>query len=392
MQSLSIVSVYNRYLNRGGEDEVFESEAKLLSQFGCSVRLVTEQTEAPNNICEKVGLAVECAWSSKWHKRFKALLKQARPDVVHVHNVFPVMSPSIYYACREANIPVVQTLHNYRLVCPAATFYRDGQVCEDCVEHGLGRSVVHGCYQQSRSGTAAIALMLQLHRKMNTWTQTIDRYIALTDFAREKFVAAGLPDDKFRVKPNFIDPDPGQSGCTREYAIFVGRLVHWKGIRTILSAWKSLPIPLTIVGDGPLQSDVADAITQGLLSAVSYRGRLPREETIAAMKRARFLVFPSQWYEGFPMTIVEAFACSVPVICAGLGSMKEIVADGRTGLHFEAGNAEDLAAKVRWAWAHPKEMEVMGRQARAEYEAKYTAKRNGEMLIDIYRDAIAARA
>jgi glycosyltransferase involved in cell wall biosynthesis len=256
MQSLSIVSVYNRYLNRGGEDEAFESEGKLLSQYGCDVRLVTEQTQAPKNICEKFELAVECVWSSKWHKQFKALLNQSRPDVVHVHNVFPVISPSVYYACQEANIPVVQTLHNYRLLCPAATFYRNGRVCEDCVEHGLGRSVVHGCYQESRGGTSAIALMLQIHRKMNTWTEKIDRYIALTEFARDKFVTSGLPAEKLRVKPNFIDPDPGESSLTREYAIFVGRLVDWKGIGTVLAAWKYLPVPLVIVGDGPLQPEV----------------------------------------------------------------------------------------------------------------------------------------
>jgi glycosyltransferase involved in cell wall biosynthesis len=392
MQSLSVVSVYNRYLNRGGEDEVFESEGKLLIQNGCDVRLVTEQTEAPKNVCQKVGLAIECVWSRKWHKQFEALLRRSRPDVVHVHNVFPVISPSVYYACQEANVPVVQTLHNYRLLCPASTFYRDGHICEDCVEHSLWRGVRHGCYQQSRSGTAAIALMLQVHRKKNTWAQKIDRYIALTEFAREKFVAAGLPAEKFRVKPNFVDPDPGESRNTREYAMFVGRLVPWKGIETLLSAWKSQSIPLVIVGDGPLQSEIETSAARGLLPAVSYRGRMSREKTIAAMKHARFLVFPSEWYEGFPMTIAEAFACSVPVICSGLGSMKEIVADGRTGLHFRSGDAEDLAAKVRWAWMHPEEMEIMGRNARAEYEAKYTANRNYEMLIDIYRDAIASRA
>ena len=393
MQSLRVVSVYNGYLNRGGEDEVFESEGKLLTEHGCDVRLVTTQTQAPKNTCQKIELAIDCVWSRHWHKNFRSLLKRDRPDIVHVHNVFPVMSPAVYYACQEADVPVVQTLHNYRLLCPASTFYRDGRVCEECVQHTLWQGVKHGCYQGSRIGTGAIAVMLQVHRDKSTWTQKIDRYIALSEFARNKFIEGGLPAEKVRVKPNFVDPDPGEASRTREYATFVGRLVSWKGTGTLLSAWKSFcgSIPLVIVGDGPDRVEIEAQVSQGLLPAVTYMGRLPRERTLATMKRARFLVFPSEWYEGFPMTIAEAFACSVPVICSSLGSMQEIVTDGRTGLHFRAGDAEDLAAKIRWAWNHPEEMEIMGRQARAEYEAKYTARCNYEMLIDIYHDAIASR-
>lgn len=253
---------------------------------------------------------------------------------------------------------------------------------------------MHGCYQGSRVGTAAVVAMLQVHRNKSTWTQRIDRYIALSEFARRKFVESGLPAEKVRVKPNFVDPDPGDPCRAREYAIFVGRLVSWKGTGTLLAAWKSAcaSIPLIIVGDGPDRSEIEAQTSQGLLPAVTYKGRLPREETIATIKGARFLVFPSEWYEGFPMTIAEAFACSVPVLCPSLGSMQEIVTDGWTGLHFRAGDPQDLAAKVAWAWNHPEEMEIMGRQARAAYEAKYTARCNYEMLIDIYQEAIAAHA
>jgi glycosyltransferase involved in cell wall biosynthesis len=234
--------------------------------------------------------------------------------------------------------------------------------------------------------------MLKVHRKKSTWTQQVDAYIALTEFARKKFVDGGLPAAKIRVKPNFIDPDPKGVSSTQEYAMFVGRLVPWKGIRTLLLAWKSLSesIPLIIVGDGPLRREIETRVSQELPPVVSFTGRLPRAETIAAMRRARFLIFPSEWYEGFPMSIIEAFACSVPVICSKLGSMEEIVNDGQTGLHFRAGDSQDLASKVQWAWKHPEEMKAIGVRARAEYEAKYTASRNYEMLIDIYRTAISA--
>jgi glycosyltransferase involved in cell wall biosynthesis len=391
---MRIVSVYNRYLNRGGEDEVFESEAKLLTERGCDVHLVTEQTQVPRNISHQIKMAIDCVWSSSWYEKFHQVLERIRPDIVHVHNVFPVMSPAVYYACQRVGVPVVQTLHNYRLLCPASTFYRNDKVCEECVNHSLWRGVQHGCFQDSRVKTAVIAAMLQVHRNKNTWQQKIDRYIALSEFARSKFVDSGLPAEKIRVKPNFIDLDPGQPSQKREYAIFVGRLVNWKGTATLVSAWKSLcgSIPLMIVGDGPDLPQIETSIAQGILPGVVCKGRLTRNETITAIRAARFLVFPSQWYEGFPMTIAEAFACSVPVICSGLGSMQEIVSDGRTGLHFRAGDSEDLASKVRWAWEHSEEMEIMGQQARAEFEAKYTASRNYEMLIDIYQEAIAAHA
>jgi len=398
MRPLKIISVHNRYLQPGGEDQVFESEARLLKDCGHQVTQVQERTAYPDGIVKKLGVAVDCVWSRKWHRQFREMLQSARPDVVHIHNFFPLISPSVYYACRKEGVPVVQTLHNYRLLCASAEFYRDGKVCEECLHHGLLPGIRYGCYQGSKLGTAALSLMLGTHRRFRTWTNMVDCYIALTEFARRKMIEGGLPADKIRVKPNFVLPDPGSKDTNSrernsEYALFVGRLVQAKGVLSMMKAWELMPhIPLMIAGDGPCREQIETELKAGKLPSVKYLGRLSRPDTLATMKQARFLIFPSEWYEGFPVTIAEGFACGTPVICSRLGSMQEIVTDGLTGLHFQAGDTEDLAKKVQWAWTHPEEMEAMGRLARQEFETKYTAARNIEMLEDIYHSAISSRS
>jgi glycosyltransferase involved in cell wall biosynthesis len=401
MRPLKIISVHNRYVQPGGEDQVFESEARLLKECGHQVTQVQEQTTYPDGVVKKLGVAVDCIWSRRWYHDFRHMLKASRPDVVHIHNFFPLISPSVYYACRREGVPVVQTLHNYRLLCSAAEFYRDGKVCEECLHHGLLRGVRYGCYQGSKMGTAALSLMLGVHRRLRTWNNLVDCYIALTEFARHKMIEGGLPADRIRVKPNFVLPDPGskeigsrEAGSTERsegYALFVGRLVQAKGVLSMMKAWEKMPrhIPLMIAGDGPCREQLESELKNGKLPSVRYLGRLSRPDTLAAMKRARFLIFPSEWYEGFPVTIAESFACGTPVICSRLGSMQEIVTEGLTGLHFQAGDAEDLVKKVMWAWEHPEEMDAMGRLARREFETKYTAARNIEMLEGIYEFAMA---
>jgi len=188
--------VHNRYLLRGGEDQVFESEASLMTQYGWQVTPVIEQNTYPDSVIKKLGVAADCIWSRRWYREFSALLKRDRPDVVHIHNFFPLISPAVYYACRKAGVPLVQTLHNYRLLCPAATLYRDGDVCEECLQHGLIRGVRHGCYQGSKLGTSALALMLQVHRSLRTWAKMVNYYIALTEFSRRKLMDGGLPSSK----------------------------------------------------------------------------------------------------------------------------------------------------------------------------------------------------
>jgi glycosyltransferase involved in cell wall biosynthesis len=389
--SLSVLCVHNRYIQPGGEDQVFESETRLLAENGVRVEKVEEQTTYPDGLVRKIEAAVDCVWSRSWHKKFQTILRETKPDVVHVHNFFSVISPSIYYACKDAGVPVVQTLHNYRLACPAASFYRAGKICEECLDRGPFHAVRYGCYRESKLATAALASMLEVHRVKKTWSELVDCYVALTEFAQQKMIQGGLPAEKIVVKPNFVLPDPGPRAGNGAYALFVGRLVDLKGVGTLIKAWSKMPasIPLVIAGDGPFRPEMEKLIFDLKLTNVDYRGRLSRQDTLATMKGARFLMFPSEWYEGFPVTIAESFACGVPVVCSRLGSMQEIVEDGRTGLHFAPGDAADMAEKVQRAWSHVEETSTMGLAARAEFEAKYSAARNFGMLTDIYERAIA---
>jgi len=393
MRSLKILSIHNRYQQHGGEDVVMQSERQLMVSFGHRVVEYVRNNEEIRNygLRDTVTLGPRTVWAWDSYREVKRRLKTEQPDLAHFHNTLPLISPAAYYACREAGVPVVQTLHNYRLVCPAATFFRHGQVCEECMEHTLWRGVRYGCYRKSRPATAAVALMLALHRWRKTWTQQVDAYIALTQFARRKFVAAGLPAEKIAVKPNFLDPDPGPRNGDGEYALFVGKVQDEKGAGLLVDAWRRLPkkIPLRVIGDGVQRGELEAKVSRQGVSSISFEGHQGRGRVLEAMKGARFLIFPSKWYEGFPVTIVEALACGLPIVGSRLGAIQEIVDEGRTGLHFRPGDSLDLAEKVDWAWAHPERMKEMSRQARAEFEAKYTRERNYELLMEIYERAIA---
>lgn len=385
---MKIVLVHNQYQQGGGEDVVFDQERRNLERAGHEVVAYHRSNWEIDNPSPlgRLALARDTVWSTRTRRDFVQLLDRESPDIVHVHNTFVVISPSIYSACHERGIPVVQTLHNFRLMCPNATFYRDGNICEACSDRGLWSAVRHGCYRGSRTASATVALMLATHRLLGTWRDSIDSFIALTAFSRAKFIAAGFKSDKIFVKPNFIDPDPGPRTMAGDYAVFTGRLSSEKGVMTLLRAWERLPVrcPLQIVGDGPERPQLKAFARERNIPGIAFRGRLTREETLAVVKGARFAIVPSVYYEGFPMVIAEAMACGVPVVCSRLGAMEEIVADGVTGLHFSAGDADDLMRRAEWAWQHPSEMREMGRAARREYENRYTADRNYSLLMEIY--------
>jgi glycosyltransferase involved in cell wall biosynthesis len=393
---MKIVLVHNFYRQAGGEDVVFQGEKRLLERAGHTViPYVRSNMELKNDsLVDSIGIVSRMIWSREARRSFAALLDAERPDLVHVHNTFMVISPSIYGACSERHIPVVMTLHNFRLLCPASSFFRAGAVCEECVHHSLFRSVLHGCYRNSRQASAAVALTLATHRALGTWESLVTRYIALTHFAKQKFVRAGFPAERVAIKPNFADPDPGERTGAGEYALFIGRLDETKGTRVLLDAWKRLPdrYPLHVVGDGPDRQWMEDRVRDWQLSEVTFRGRLSHAEAVEAVKVSRFTVAPSTWFEGFPMCIVESFACGIPVLCSRLGGMSEIVEGDVTGLHFNPSDPEDLAKKVEWAWNHPLELAWMGRMARRKYETDYTAPRNYSLLMEIYDQAVAACA
>jgi glycosyltransferase involved in cell wall biosynthesis len=381
---MRILNIHNRYQIRGGEDECFEAEVNLLRQMGHQVEVYEENNERVATV-GKLRMAANTIWSQEAYQAIRQQLKTQPCDVVHVQNFFPLISPAAYYAAKAEGVPVIQTLHNYRLLCPNALFFRDGKVCEDC----LGKivpypGVLHGCYRENRTATGAVAAMLTVHRLMETWTKMVDLYICLTDFARRKFIEGGIPAQKIVVKPNFVSPDPGVGSGSGSYALFVGRLSVEKGLDTLLAAWEKLggKIPLKIIGDGPLADQVAAAAKR--IPQIEWLGRRPMAEVHALMGEAMFLVFPSKWYETFGRVAIEAFAKGTPVIAANIGAIAEIIEPGRTGLHFQPGNPEDLVVQVERVLANPAEVTQMRRQARAEFEAKYTLELNYQQLINIY--------
>jgi len=394
---MKLLLAHNRYRQWGGEDEVFLRESELLRSGGHEVLEYTPHNSeiAEDGILNKAKIAMRTLWARDSVARLRSLLRDERPDVAHFHNTFPLISPAAYYACQEEGIPVVQSLHNPRLVCPAATLHREGSVCEECVGRVVPwPGVVHACYHNSYLQTAVVAGMLAGHRLLGTWREQVDAYIVFTEFFRQKFVGAGLPREKIFVKPHFLSTDPGMKQKMGDYALFLGRLAPGKGLHTLLEAFAILQnaIPLHIVGDGPLRAELEGQKNRACLSSVSFRGWLPREQTLETMSGARFLIFPSEGLETFGLTIIEAFGTGVPVIASRLGPMMEVLEEGKTGLHFAAGDPNDLASKALWAWTHVKQMEVMGRAARAEYQAKYTAERNYQLLMEIYSRARSSTA
>ncbi len=387
-----VLLVHNHYRQAGGEDRVFAAEGALLSRFG---HQVSQYTASNSDIhgSGSVRLAAQTLWNPGARAGLAGLLRETRPEVVHVHNTFPLLSPSVYYAAKRNGAAVVQSLHNYRLLCPGANLFRDGRVCEECVGSPVPwRGAVHACYRHSRGASAATAAMLAVHRLIGTWTRMVDVFVALTEFARSKFVEAGFPAGRIAVKPNFVDPDPGRGSGSGAYALFVGRLSPEKGVGTLLDAWQRAGsrVSLRIVGDGPLAGEARQRAHR--LPNVAVLGPRAADEVYRLMGDAAFLVVPSWWYEAFPLVLVEAFAKGTPVVASNLGAMAEVVDNGRTGLLFRAGDAEDLAAKVEWMTTHPAEVRRMRDEARAECLAKYTAERIFAALMEIYERAIEGRA
>jgi glycosyltransferase involved in cell wall biosynthesis len=382
-----ILLVHNRYQHVGGEDRVMEAEAELLRSYGHQVFYYNETNDRILQI-GKIQAAVQTIWSHTSYRKLLKLIREERIELCHFHNTFPLISPSAYYAARRAGVPVVQTLHNYRIMCASALLMREGKICEDC----LGRVIawpgaVRRCYRNSYSASAVTAAMISTHRMAGTWTRAVDRYIALTQFARGRFIKGGLPAEKIAVKPNFAYQDPGTGDGGGGYALFVGRLSPEKGLDTILKAWDMLPEapPLRIAGGGPLAPQVKDAAARN--PKVQWLGELPKADIQAQMKGAKFLVCASTWYENFPVIIVEAFSVGLPIIASDIGVLPELIGHERTGLLFRTGDSADLCRKIQWALHHPSEFAGMRIQARSQYESNYTADTNYRALMTIYEDS-----
>jgi glycosyltransferase involved in cell wall biosynthesis len=380
---MKILTIHNKYLNRGGEDESRESEDKLLEANGHQVRQVLfENATIRSRDLIRVGL--ECAWSSPSYRRVQAAIEDWRPDIVDVHNFFPLASPSVWYAARNLGVPVVQTLHNYRLLCPGATFLRDGRVCEDCTRHALPfPGIVHGCYHGSMLQTAAVALMIGLHRALKSTGRAVSLFIVVSEFEKAKFVENGLPESRLFIKPPFV-LDGGSAGQGGEDFLFVGRLSEEKGIDVLLRAMESggdLP-HLNIIGDGPLRPQVELAARQN--PRIRYLGKRSQAEVLEFMANSRCVIVTSTWYETFGRVVAESFSRGTPAIVSKIGALSEIVDHHRTGLLFTPGDSQDLASAMKYVVANPERLLEMRKTARRKFEEKFTATRNLAMLLSAY--------
>jgi glycosyltransferase involved in cell wall biosynthesis len=387
---MKILYIYNLYQQSGGENQWVQSEPDLFKARGHDVVVYRRDNNEIHDFSfwKRASLFWKSAWSRESYEAVRALIRRERPDVAHVYNTLALVTPSVYYACHEEGVPVVQTVYNYRLLCPAANFLRNGRVCEDCVQHSLWRSVAHGCYRDSRLQSAALAWTLQSHRRRDTWNEIVDLYIAPTEFMRCKLIEGGLPAAKIVVKPNYHEPDPGLRVASDGSALYVGRLAPEKGVRTLLAAWQMLDRPprLRVVGDGPLREELEETVARMPLGGgIELLGTRPHHEVIELLKAAAFLILPSEWYEAFPHVILEAFACGAPIVASRIGTLPDVIQDGVNGVLFEPSQAADLAAKVKWIVSHPDDARLIAMSARADYETKYTADRNYERLLGIYR-------
>lgn len=380
---MRILVVHNAYQQRGGEDSVVAAEVALLRRHGHDVVEYLRHNDEIGQL-PSWRVATGTVWAPRAGRDLRDIVRQQPVDVVHCHNTFPLISPSLYWAARREGLPVVQTLHNFRLMCPQAMLLRDARVCEDCVGRLPWRSVVHACYRGSRLQSAAITCMLGTHRALGTYSEKVNAYIALNEFCRQKFIEGGLPASRLFVKPNFVDRPSAPSAGPRGGFLYVGRLSTEKGISVIAGALQQVDdIELRVAGTGPESGRLAG------LRGVTMLGSLAAEQVDGEMLRARALVMPSVWYENYPRTLVEAFACGLPVIASRIGALAELVTHGETGLLFEPGDPEGLAKSLAWARSHPDEMRSMGQKARTHYEHHLGAEQNYALLMDIYARARA---
>ncbi len=386
MSARRVLIVHNRYQIRGGEDAVVEREAAALARAGCTIETLFFSNDDIRGPVDRLRTAFEAPHARRGIARVVEAVRRFRPDVVHAHNTFPLVSPGVFAAVRTEGAATVQTLHNFRLTCAGALLMRDGQPCETCVTGSAYSAVRHGCYRGSRVGTFAVARMIERHRRIGTWTRDVDAFVVLTPFARGRFVAAGLPPERIVVKPNGL-PDPGEpSEAPRNRILFAGRLSREKGVETLKAAAAQLGQGIDVAGEGPLRESLEGA------SGLNLLGTLPGAEVQARMARAGALVVPSLWYEGLPMVVAEAFAAGTPVIASRIGALADLVEDGVTGLLVTPGDPADLARAMARILADPEAARRMGRAARAAYLRDWTEEATTSALLSIYRRACAARA
>jgi glycosyltransferase involved in cell wall biosynthesis len=396
---MHVLVVHNRYASAqpSGENKVVDQEVELLRAAGHRVELFERRSDdiAGRSLPGKVAVPLLVPWNPAVRTELAARLRAERPDVVHVHNVFPLLSPAVLAACADAGVPAVATLHNYTQVCPPGTLQRDGRPCTECVGSTVPLPAVrHGCYRDSRLATVPLAVSMSVNRRR--WWSGVERFFCISAAQRDVLVRAGMPAERLVVKHNFVpDPDDRREG-DGEHLLYLGRLAQAKGVRLLMAAWDELAagggvgVPLVIAGTGPLEAEVT-AWAAGR-DDVRCVGLLDTTECRKAIARSVAVVAPSTWLEAFGLVVVEAMAAGVPVVAAGHGAFLELVEDGVTGLLHRPGESASLASCLRRITAEPDRNREMGRAARLGYEQGFSPAVGVDRLVDEYRAAIAGRS
>lgn len=392
--ALRVLQLHNHHASLGGAMEVLSHERDLLVAAGHRV----EQFTLPPT--GELGLGAlqagaKAVWNRQAARETTRRVASFRPDVVHVHTPFPLMSPAVFRAAKRAGVPTVVTLHSFRFACVAATCHRDGHICEDCVGRRVKwPAVAHRCYHDSALGSGALALSLLTHRALGTFHHDVDRYLALTGFARDLMIRDGYPAEKIVVKPNSVPdtsevgrPDPGSP-----YFFFAGRLIDVKGVRTLLDAWQRVTagrVRLVIAGDGELRNLVRAAAAGD--ERIEWRGWLDEPSVTRLMSGALATVVPSEWYEGLPLVILRSLSVGTPVLASDLENIsKELLEDG-AGWAFRTGLPADLARAMDAMASQPETLSGMRQRARASFDARYSPAVDTLRLEALYRSLLSRR-
>lgn len=393
MKKQNVLMAHNYYKVPGGEDTVFHNEVNMLEKNGHKVIKYTRHNdEIKSGILSKLKLGIDTIFSLKTYKEVKKLIDENDIDVVHVHNTLPLISPSIYYAARNKKVPIVQTIHNFRLLCPGATFTRCGEICEDCVSKSLEQSLKHKCYRNSLFQTFIMYTMLKLHRIIGTYDKI--NYITLTEFNKQKLSTLVKDESKIHVKPNFVEKREYIERTLEDYFVYIGRLDDIKGINFLVEAWKNIDknINLYIIGTGPEEEKLKHTISENRLNNVKLLGFMKREDAFKVIEKSRAIIIPSKWYEGFPMTIAESFSLGVPVIGSNIGNIKSIIENKSSGLLFEINDVEDLKKVVENTFYSKEKNKILGENAYKEFNVKYTDIVNYKKLREIYIEIVGDKS
>ena len=387
---MKILLVHAFYKQKGGEDVVFENELSLLQKTGENVfplRLYNDSIRQ-EFFLERLKVGAGTIWSRSGYQKISDIVERFKPDIVHFHNTFPLLSPSVYWACSNSGVPVVQTLHNYRLICAGALLYLNSEVCERCIGNYPFSALIHCCYRTSWSATSAVTAMQIVHRALGTFSHKVDRYFTLTEFAKSRMVIGGLPEHLISVKPNFLPDPPEPNYKVGDYALFVGRLSNEKGLKTLIEAWSRIEnYPLLVAGDGPLMSGLRshDMVKKKHVRLLGFQSK---EKIRELMRDSAFVIIPSECYEGFPMVVLEAFASGKPIFCSKIGSLNELIQEGVTGCKFNPGDVNNLVEVVVKALGNTDSLAEMGKAARLEFEQKYSINVAQDTLLREYQNVI----